>query len=233
MFLNSNSQGISYLEELLKSATEVKKFLDQLKEKFNLDDNSSIWDINAKITELSINYSELLLEYTSIKEDSRYSQESYTKLLAELAEKELSSNIANFTLYELISSIVQLVNSKSEFQSEQAYFEYVLLVLDKLKDVDVLKRKDTLAEQAEEINKLKTLLENRIEEHLNLKHQIMSLFPDKKSNGFENDFIEFKEDFTSVKDKAAKYDYLLSIGAIKEVGNTISSKAAFYVTYGK
>lgn len=236
MFLKQSNSGFAYLQEFAESALELKKFIDFMKAKFELSEDSGLEDIQNKVEQLFrewISSSNLTSEFEEVAANLRKENNA---LLASIAEKELVANISSFTLYEVLSAISTLLDSRNLFLQEEDYFAYIISTLTKIKNVDLLQKGDIISSQNDEIRRLESVLERKVEDFSTLKIQIAELF----SNGcapdlanFDRDFKFFKKEIEELKIKAAKYDFLIARGAVKEVGNTLSSTGNFYLTYGK
>lgn len=236
MFLKQSSSGFAYLEKFAESAIELKNFIDDLKTRFDLPEDSGLLEIQDKIEQL---FSEWINKSDSAAESEEIIlqlRNQNNKLISEVAEKNLTANISSYMLYEVLEHIKTLLNSRKDFLDEADYFNHVILVLNKLKDAEILKYGDVISEKSDEITRLKNALEMKIEAYSLLKLQVAELFSDgcaPNLSNFEKNFGKFQKELMVIKEKAAKYDFLIARGAIKEVGNDISSSGHFYLHYGK
>mgnify|MGYP001573298177 FL=1 len=224
------------LETLLKSASDITKFLDYLRDRFKLKPEAPISDIAAAIEKLFSDLQAMIEKFQELSEDTRYSQDTYNKLLAELVEKELLANIANYSLFEFLGVLTQLVNSRKEFANAADYLNYSMLVLNKVIITDVVKGKDVLSKNLDDIARLESALSSKIEDFEYLRLRMAEMFsgaciPDLST--FDRDFDKFTKEYETTKRKADKYAFLLSKGAVKEVGDTMSATGSFHLTYGK
>ncbi|HNC56728.1 MAG TPA: hypothetical protein PLP33_14880 [Leptospiraceae bacterium] len=237
MFLNNKNDlgnGITYLESILKSVKDFEHYIDSLKTKFELPNSASVEEIFQKVEQLFDMWVAAENELDELRESTRYMESMQAKLLAESLANEVSANIANYALFEINSGINKLINDRLVVPDEE-YFPYVLESLKKLQKVDPLQWKNVLENYQSKLNELKLNLDKKIDDFTRLKLEVASLIFDSLPSleSFDSDFVKFKDNFKQIKEKAAKYDLLLSTGSIRDVNNSISSKSAFHVSYGK
>ena len=113
MFLKQSSDSLAYLEQLFNSAVELKTLIEKLQSTLNLP-NADLETICVHVQALKEELDSKSEKLAAIEDENSYSQATYNKLLAELAVKELSANIANFSIFELIGTLNQLINSKKD-----------------------------------------------------------------------------------------------------------------------
>ena len=233
MFLKQSSDGLAYLEQLFNSAVELKTLIEKLQSTLNLP-NADLETICVHVQALKEELDSKSEKLAAIEDENSYSQATYNKLLAELAVKELSANIANFSIFELIGTLNQLINSKKDYISRDDYLEHVHITLSKIVNLDVLKKKDILYEKNSRIAELEKKLEQILLSLSELKMKVAALFTSEcvpDIGKFEDNFAKFQETLTADKLAASKYRYLLSTGMVKEVNGTISSNQQFHVNY--
>jgi 5'-deoxynucleotidase YfbR-like HD superfamily hydrolase len=235
MFLKQSNDGINYIDQIAQYALEIKTFISEIRSWLNLPEDADLKTISdalfskTKDVDLEAIIDDLGEIVVNLRAEIRGMESS-------LLEKTITANISSYSLYEVLSSFDQLLAKRTEFLSDADYLDFLVSSIRKIKDVDFFCKADIISSNAEEITRLQNVLSDKIEQITELKFKIMeSLSRDCVPDLVDFDrFLEtFESKFNTIKEKADKFDYLVRCGAIKEAGNSLSSSAAFHLTYGK
>jgi len=236
MFLKESNKGFSYLEQFAESALQLKNFIDYLKTKLGLSEDSDLVAIQEKVSDLIAESMAKTQSTWDLEEVVLQLRKQNSRLLASLTEERLTANISSYMLYEALEFVKSLLDNRKDFIDDSDYLNHLVASLSKLKNNEILQPSDVVTVQYDEISRLKTTLEAKIEAYSHLKLQVAELFsrgcaPDLSN--FERDFGKFIKEISLIKEKANKYNFLIDKGVIKEVDSNISGTGNFYLHYGK
>ncbi len=225
------------LETFINSVSELKSFLDVIKNKLSLPEDSTVLDIKAAVLSQFSDYSFATLELTRAESSLRFFKEEMPKLRAELLGNQLNLNVAEFTLFELLSGIDNMLEISATFDSAESAKEFLVVSLREIRNIDIAKKQKSVEKLHEEIALLKSKLQDKLEHYHILKNMVGEIICDLEESSFDLSLDRCKNGLDKLKEDATIFRMLVEQNYIKieSVGDEMRlvSNSNFNLKYDK
>lgn len=225
------------LESLLSSISELKIFLDTAKYELNLPQDSTIKDILLAIQNLAEAHRFNISQFDILKESLDYYNDIVPKLKATELSTGLNLNVAEFTLFEVLSALDNMLEISATFDDAETAKEFLVISLQEIRKLDIAEKQKSVEKLHEEIATLKSKLQDKLEHYHTLKTMVGGIICDLEESSFDLSLDRCKNGLDKLKEDATMFRMLVEQNYIKieSVGEDVRlvSNSNFNLQYGK